>query len=410
MGGNVLFLCSCSNRKLAGGESAYRPVDSMPLAIPGRASDLIEARRNVFSRIQDGATSVQGALLRELRYNAAPPLGPGPDLGGTSHGRYMPAMARYRGRFFQELDPDERGALGESPHRWIIVSALYGLLTPDEPIQRYSCHTEDDADITKIWKKDGLLTSLLLEYLRVFDVRLIVDLLAEDSYHGLFNWERVEKRVEILRAFGDQNAGPALLPALGFLVRERLLQAPADEMCGIEEDRTYHTDYEDVVLTRSYLKPPKPFLTESSFPPEPKRLDDEAPEPPKLPGSPPDSEDECVVLRHPRTISVTSDDHRTIFGYRITRMEDLPSNARWLFDRISRAAEALDIRLGPLHSKGRRAGYKIDVASPGREHYGVIECKLRGPGRIGGTQHLRIRVTPGRELATYRAVKRLLDL
>ena len=409
MSGNVLFLCSCSNRKLAGGESAYRPADSMPLAVPRRAADLIEARRNALSRIQDGAASVRGTLLRDLPYNAAPPLMPGPDLGGTVHGRYMPAMARYRGRFFMELDPDECGALGESPHRWIIVSALYGLLTPDEPIQRYTCHTEDDAGIAGIWKKDGLLTSLLLEYIQVFDVGLIVDLMAEDSYHCLFKWEKIEKRVEVLRAFGDQNAGPALLPALGFLARKRLLQAPAEEMFGIKGDRTYHTDYEDVLLTRSYREPPPPFLTESSSPaPEPPNDGDvgppEPPEPPSDPGG------ECVVLPGPRAIGVTSDDHRTIFGYRITRIEDLPSDVRALFDRVSCAAEVLDIRLGAFRSKGRRKEFKIDVARPSHERHGVIECKLRGPGRIGGTQHLRIRVTPGREWATYRAVKQLLDV
>ena len=260
MSGNALFLCSCSNRKLAGGESAYRPANSMPLAILRRRPDLIEARQKAFSRIQGDATSVQGTSLRDLPYNAALVLGP--DFGGKDNGRYMPAMARYRGRFFMELDPDERGVLGESPHRWIIVSALYGLLALDEPIQLYSCHTEDDADIAGIWKKDGLLTSLLLEYTRVFNVRLIVDLMAEESYHRLFNWERIKNRVEVLRAFGDQNAGPALLPALGFLARDRLLQAPAEDMFGIEKDRTYHTDYEDVVLTRSYREPPVPFINE----------------------------------------------------------------------------------------------------------------------------------------------------
>lgn len=263
MSGNVLFLCSCSNRKLAGGESAYRSLDSMPLAIPQRASDLVKARRKALLRIQDDATSVQGVPLRDLRYNAA--LALGPDFGGKNRGRYMPAMARYRGRFFIELDPDERGVLGESPHRWIIVSALYGLLTPDEPIQLYSCHTEDDADIAGIWKKDGLLTSLLLEYIHVFDVQLIVDLMAEDSYHSLLDWEIIETHVKVLRAFGDQNAGSALLPALGFLARRQLLQAPAEKMFEIEKDRTYRTDYEDVVFTTSYREPPKPFLPPPPF-------------------------------------------------------------------------------------------------------------------------------------------------
>ena len=319
-------------------------------------------------------------------------------------------MTRYRGRFFIELDPDERGVLGESPHRWIIVSALYGLLTPDEPIQLYSCHTEDNADIAEIWKKDGLLTSLLLEYIRVFDVRLIVDLMAEDSYHRLFNWERIEKRVEVLRAFGDQNAGSAFLPALGFLARDRLLQAAAEDMFGIEKHRTYRTDYEDVVLTRSYREPPEPFLTESAVSRGPDHSDDVEVKPPEPPEPPPGPGDECVVLPRPRAIRVTSDDHRTIFGHRITRIEDLPSDVRVLFDRISRAAEVLDVRLGPFQSKGWRKDFKIDVARPGDERHGVIECKLRGPGRKGCTQHLRIRVTPGREWATYRVIEQLLDL
>ena len=97
----------------------------------------------------------------------------------------MPAMARYRGRFYQELNPDERDVLGESPHHWLIASALYGFLTPEEPIQRYSCHTLDDAEITGVWINDGLLTFLQLEYVRIFEVGLIVDLMADGSYQGL---------------------------------------------------------------------------------------------------------------------------------------------------------------------------------------------------------------------------------
>ena len=136
MNDRILFLCCCSNKKLAGGERAYSPAKSMPLAIPRRSRDLLKARHTVFQRIHDGATSVRGTLLRDLPYNADAPLVPGPDLGGNAHGRYMPAEARYRGRFYQELDPDERGVLSESPHHWLITSALYGLVTPEEPIQR----------------------------------------------------------------------------------------------------------------------------------------------------------------------------------------------------------------------------------------------------------------------------------
>ena len=403
MSGNVLFLCSCSNRKLAGEEFAYRPADSMPRAIPRRGSDLIEARQKAFSRIQGDATSVQGTSLRDLPYNAALVLGP--DFGGKDNGRYMPAMARYRGRFFMELDPDERGLMGESPHRWIIVSALYGLLTPGEPIQRYSCHTEDDADIAGIWKKDGLLTSLLLEYIHVFDIGLIVDLMAEDSYHGLFNWEKIEKHTEVLRAFGDQNAGPALLPALGFLARDQLLHAHAGELFGIEKDRTYHTDYEDVVLTRSYREPPVPFLTESAVSRGLERQSDVDMAPPGRQDPPPDPNDECVVLPHPREIWVTSSSHTTIFGRQINHIRELPPEVRSSFELISRAAEVLSIRLGKFRRGDQRRDYKIELSPLSHESHGFIECKLRG---TDGTQHFRILVTPGREEAKYSTLKRLL--
>ena len=393
MNDRILFLCCCSNKKLAGGERTYNPTRSMPLAVPRHSRDLLEARHTAFQHIHNGATSVRGTLLRDLPYNADSPLSPGPDLGGDTNGRYMPAVARYRGRFYQELDPDEHGVLGESPHHWLITSALYGLLTPEEPIQRYSCHTLDDREVTKVWINDGLLTSLLLEYVRVFDVGLVVDLTADASYHRLFDWEKIAARTGVLRAFGAQNAGPALLPALGFLVRDRLLHASAEEMFGVAEHRTYITDYEDVVLTRSYSDPPEPFLGEYSPPEEMELPDDEGRNPSEPPQPRPDPNDECIVLPRPRDIRVTSDDHGTIFGHPITHIRDLPPDARLLFDRISRAAEVLDVRLGPFRSSGRRSDYTLHVALPGTQGDGTIAGKLRGPGRIGGVQELRIRVT-----------------
>ena len=261
MNSPVLFLCCCSNRKVAGGDDRYQSECTMPHSIhEDRARALLEARQNVFQRIHDGARSVQGTLLRDLPYNDQ--LKCGPDLGGKTTGIYMPALERYRGRFYQELDPGESGVLGESPHRWLIVSTLYGLLTPKEPIQMYSCHTLDDAGITGIWTQDGLLTSLLLEYVRVSGVELIVDLMADISYHHLFNWEKVSRNVRVLRAFGAQNVGPGLLPALGFLVRDRLLTISTKELTGIEEPKTYITDYEDIVLTPE-TSPPYGFLSPS---------------------------------------------------------------------------------------------------------------------------------------------------
>ncbi len=204
-------------------------------------------------------------MLRKLPYNAQ--LVHGPDLGGEASGPYLPAVRRYGGRFYQELNPREEGALHNSPHHWIIVSALYGPLTPEELIQQYSCHTLDDAGITGIWTDSGLLTSLLLAYAQKFEVGVVVNLLADASYTGLFNWDRITRRVPVLWAFGEQNTGPSLLPAFGWLAREKLLEAPAEELLNISEAKTYITDYEDVVLTPKRY-PPSGFLGNSKSPEE----------------------------------------------------------------------------------------------------------------------------------------------
>lgn len=407
MAEEILFLCCCSNRKVAGGERAYRPVSSVPLSVPGQGRALLQARQSVFQGIRDGAQAMQGKPLRDLPYNAEPRLVGGPDLGGDANGQYMPAMARYRGRFYQELDPCEMGLLGESPHHWLITSALYGLLTPDEPIQRYSCHTLDDEALIEVWTKDGLLTSVLLAYVRAFGVDLIVDLTADVSYHDLFDWERISKHVQVLRAFGAQNAGPGLLPALGFLAQDRLLQIPRQELFEIEEHETYITDYEDVVLTRSYHAAPESFLGAPSLPDEPVLPSSEKSGVPTLSDEVPGANEECVVLPRPREILVTSGGHGTMFGYQITHIRDLPPEARRLFDQASRVAEVLDVRLGPFTSRGATKDFRLDFSEPGGGANGIIEAKLRGQGRIGGTQQVRIRVTPGRELATYQALVEL---
>ena len=398
----ILFLCCGSNRKLAGGERAYRPTLSMPLAIADRGRELLHARQRVFQHISAGARSIQGTRLRDLPYNGQLVLGP--DLGGKATGTYMPATRRYCGRFYQELDPNGLGTLNESHHHWLIVSPLYGLVLAGEQIQRYSCYTLDDKQIPATWTQGWLLTSLLIAYVNQHRVKVIVDLLADPSFRELFNWDRVHRRVRILRAFGEQNAGPGLLPAFGFLARHQWAAMPTKQLLAIDEAKTFRTDYEDVVLTTE-LYPPAGFLQPSP----PKETTPRFDQTPNEIGSPPptvDAGEHCVILSRARDIPVTSDDHRTIFGHRITHMRDLPPEVRPLFKLISRAAEVLSVRLGRFTARGSTRAFALSLSLPS-EGSGVIDGKLTGPGRIGRIQYLRIGVTPGRELATYVATERL---
>lgn len=247
MGKRVLVLCCCSNRKLAGETEGYNHDHSPRVLFGNRGDELLQARAQVRQLMLDGARSADGTRLNDLPHNAE--LVNGPDFGGRTSGRYMPAQFRYRGRFYTEVDPDEIGLLGESIHHWLIVSALYGLVGPKESIQRYSCHTEDNREITEIWRS-GLLTSLLLHFIRDSDVAVVVDLLADESYHELVDWNKLaDHRVKVLRAYGDQNAGPGLLPALGDFARDTLSFLQADELSSIDTYRTFHSDYEDVALS-----------------------------------------------------------------------------------------------------------------------------------------------------------------
>lgn len=115
----------------------------------------------------------------------------------------------------------------------------------------------------------------------------------------------------------------------------------------------------------------------------------------------------CMVLPRQREIRVTSGGHNTIFGQQITHIRDLPPPARRLLDIVSRAVEVLDVRFGPFSRRGASPQFNL-VLTPPRAADGIIEGRLTGPARIGGSQRLRIRVTPNRERATYLALVRLL--
>lgn len=133
----VLILAICSNHKVRSAERAEW-TSTWPVAslLPERHRDaLLSGRRFVRWIVNGNAVSRDGKLLREIPYNAD--LVDGPDFGGSqTHGGYLPALQRYDGRFYRELGgTSERAALSfRIRHHLLIVSGLYGLLTPTERI------------------------------------------------------------------------------------------------------------------------------------------------------------------------------------------------------------------------------------------------------------------------------------
>ncbi|MCD6192679.1 MAG: peroxide stress protein YaaA [Candidatus Aminicenantes bacterium] len=152
----------------------------------------------------------------------------GPDFGGGNQGGfYLPAILRYSGRFFREL----RRGVTESDEEFLvrvkklcsqyfvfIVSGLYGLLSPFDLIQEYTCHMADriigqNESLQQIWK--DLLTEIMIEILEKEGGNFLFDFLSEESYQEVFDWQRVynysPRDIKCYHRVFKKKAGPETL-------------------------------------------------------------------------------------------------------------------------------------------------------------------------------------------------------
>jgi len=241
----VLMLAICSNHKVESSDIVpYQSTWRVAEFAPGQLADkLYTARRRVRDLITSDKVARDGKLLRDMPFNSN--LMNGPDFEGTdANGSYLPALQRYDGRFYRELgNTKERGSRSlRIKHHLLIVSGLYGLLTPTEQIQCYSCHVPDHPDIARTWVqkvKTDLLTSLIVAYINHFGIVRVFDFMAVDAYRNMVSWEMIRHAVRgnVLHCYSQQFAGPALLPSLGHLAN-RLLMAPETNLLAIKPHDT----------------------------------------------------------------------------------------------------------------------------------------------------------------------------
>ena len=113
---------------------------------------------------------------------------------------YLPAYQRYSGRFFTALrrrSPKFWKQVPEYPVEIVFVSALYGLVLWDEPIQEYDCHFADQFHDTgqaldSFWRTT--LQASLIDFLQSakrspdgkFEV--VYDLLSDFLYQQVIDW------------------------------------------------------------------------------------------------------------------------------------------------------------------------------------------------------------------------------
>ena len=168
---DTLLLITCCKLKQHGGDVEFHPS----------------------SFLREHLSSQTFSRLMKLRSDLAELMGfrEGPDVGGRlidTSIRYMPAYERYRGRMYTSSQFHII-----YPHRnqgvdLLIISALYGLVHPDDLIRRYelnmACIVPYLGKVGKWWAKQGL-REIVLEAVENLGVQVCHDLLSK-GYRSVF--------------------------------------------------------------------------------------------------------------------------------------------------------------------------------------------------------------------------------
>ena len=146
----------------------------------------------------------------------------------------MPAIDRYKGRFFLALDAESRQQC-KADQRTLVLSGLYGMLLGGELIQEYSCPLTPD--VADIWQEDNLLTDTLCAYVQQNRIACVVDLTAMEAYRRLIDWQTVANQAGVMHCFDTAAAGDSALTAFGGVFRQ-LLWMDAEELFALNGERT----------------------------------------------------------------------------------------------------------------------------------------------------------------------------
>ena len=254
----VLFVSICSLTKAGGGNHEYAADETIASELtPCLAKRLLSLRERIRQlSLETVDVTWQGVALPELEYNRH--LTRGPDFGSDDGASYRPAVERYEGRFFLGLGSDRTSVLRTSSHHLLLLSGLYGVLRPFEPIQLYSCPLA--SKVAQLWRDDGVLTEILSSYVVERSIERIIDLTAVDAYRRLVDWEAVSGYgAQVLHCFHIMGAGDYALIPFGQALRGRLLGMPEDELLALEPESGM-----DGIVFRALLGPGSGFPDEAA--------------------------------------------------------------------------------------------------------------------------------------------------
>jgi len=244
---SILIIGICSRTKdNSPGEPGYPPECGIARFLSEGKSEFLRLKRSELKHNLKEILWGKTKFVSELAMNRN--LADGPDFAGNEEGRYLPALQRYQGKFyFQGLGgpAEAMKAVYGSGHHFLILSGLYGLVTPDEPLQLYTCPVEiESVEVQTFWRRIDALTRILIEYIQKAGIRRVFDLTARSIYRNLINWEMVREqtRVEVLHCFSEEAAGDAALGDYGRFARKYLFPKTEEELLRIAPDTPFITD------------------------------------------------------------------------------------------------------------------------------------------------------------------------
>ncbi len=267
----AIILVSCSDHKRSHGKPYVTEINPLPwLENSSLKARLFSARREVLTLIKTGKLEDykkgQG-LRKDDPRNAS--LKEGPDFGGLNQdGLYLPAYRRYEGRFFRELIPnipDESAKfLWEKGFNdtcvTLIVSGLYGFVSPFDLLQEYTCHFPDRTSdsgksLLQIWRP--VLTDIITDISSKFRANRIIDLLSEQVYQDVIDWKKIySKKIKCFHRVFKKRAGPETLINLArFYLNEFLLAS----------EPSFDYPYDEFIQREYFDRPDERILFESEY-------------------------------------------------------------------------------------------------------------------------------------------------
>jgi len=257
----ILIIGICSRTKNTNlGEPGYQPGCGIARFLSEGKAELLKLKRFEMKHSLKDILWGKKRFVSELAMNQH--LVDGPDFAGEEVERYLPALQRYQGKFYvQGLGgaPEAEKALYSSGHHFLILSGLYGMVSPDEPVQLYTCPVEvESIEVQAFWRRFDTLTRILLDYLQKNSITRVFDCTGRQIYRDMINWHYLKEKsgVTILHCHYAEAAGDPALGDLGRMTREYLLAHSEQELLDLQPDIPIQGPGGEFIFSNNSCPPP----------------------------------------------------------------------------------------------------------------------------------------------------------